>query len=50
MAQLNEQTVRAIRLAVAAGEVQRRVAARFGINYKRVSSIVRRHSWAHVLP
>jgi Lhr-like helicase len=47
-ARLNEESVRGIRDAAAAGEPQRSIAARYGVGRSTVQSIVGRHSWAHV--
>jgi hypothetical protein len=45
---LDARQVEAIRARVAAGELQRLVAAAFGISRNHVSSIVHRTSWAHL--
>ncbi len=45
---LDARQVEAIRRRVAAGELQRVVAADFGISRNHVSSIVHRTSWAHL--
>ncbi len=45
---LTPEKVREIRAAVAAGETQRSVAARFGIANQHVSDLVARRMWRHV--
>jgi hypothetical protein len=47
-ARLTDEDVRTIRQRVAAGELQREVAADYGLVQPHVSRIVRRESWAHV--
>ena len=47
-AKLTEENVREIRRRVRAGEVQRAVAAAFGVGPMEVSRIVRGLRWAHV--
>lgn len=47
-AKLTEAQVREIRSRVAAGEVQRRLAAEYGVNVATVCNIVNRKIWAHV--
>lgn len=45
---LDADDVRAIRLALAAGETQRSIARRYGVDQTQVSHIHRRRSWAHL--
>lgn len=47
-AKLTENDVSAIRAAVAAGERQKDIAARYGMDRANVSQIVRGFSWKHV--
>lgn len=48
MAKLNAETVLEIRRRYAAGELQRVLAAEFGIGGPNVSCIVNRRSWTHI--
>lgn len=47
-AKLTTGQVREMRCQYAAGELQRTLAAAFGVNQTTVSAIVRRERWAHV--
>lgn len=47
-AKLTPSVVRAIRAEVAAGALQREVAARYGVNQTGVGKIVRGETWTHV--
>ena len=47
-ARLNDDCVREIRAAIAAGEPQRKLAARLGISRGLISDIVYGKSWTHV--
>lgn len=48
MSRLDEARVREIRALVAAGRVQREVAAMFGLTQSHVSAIARREYWGHL--
>jgi hypothetical protein len=49
MAKLNEEQVRAIRIAYAAGKIsQGTLARRYGVDQTLVSLVVKRKCWAHV--
>jgi hypothetical protein len=47
-AKLTEDEVRSIRVAVAGGESQRSVGARYEVSQRTVSTITRRQAWRHV--
>lgn len=47
-AKIDESAVRAIRSSHAAGEWQKNIAARYGLDQSAVSLIVNRKTWAHV--
>lgn len=47
-AKLTEEQVREIRAAIAAGEQQRPVAARYGVSQPLIGMIARREWWRHV--
>lgn len=48
MAKLNEQDVHAIRARVAGGEVQRHLAAEYGVSVTTICNIVQRKRWSHL--
>lgn len=47
-AKLVDDQIREIRRRYSAGETQPSIAKDYGVNQGRISSIVRRHTWAHV--